>query len=122
MRRREFIRMLGAAAVVAPVGARGQTASKAPRRVVILSPDAAPAIADFREGLRELGYVEGRDIELDIRSADARFDRLPGMADELARGNPDAIVALTTTAATALHHATETIPIIALIAVDPVAA
>jgi putative ABC transport system substrate-binding protein len=76
----------------------------------------------IRRMLRELGYVEGKNIAFEYRSADNKLDRLPGLADELVRLKVDVLVMFTTTAALAAKNATKTIPIVFLTTGDPVAA
>jgi len=124
MRRRGFIAMLGAGALVGSRRAVAQGSAEKPKRVAMLSPVADDVrFARFRAALLRLGYVEGRDIEFDVRSANARFERIPALAAELvADRKVDALIAVSTPVATALERATQTIPIIAYIAVDPVAA
>ena len=74
-----------------------------------------------RAGLRELGYVEGRNIRLEFRNAAGNVDALPALAQEIVRdGGVDAILAISTPAALAAYKATQTIPIVAFGAVDPV--
>lgn len=74
----------------------------------------------LRKGLRELGWVEGRNIALEVRSAEGKTDRLPMLAAELARLQVDVIVTWTTPAALAAKRATTTIPIVIGFAADPV--
>jgi putative ABC transport system substrate-binding protein len=74
----------------------------------------------FRRGLRELGYVEGKNIIIEYRRAEGKFDRLPDLAAELVRLKVDLIVAPQTPAALAAKRATETIPIITVGPADPV--
>src|SRR5262249_22923300 len=74
----------------------------------------------FRQGLRELGYVEGRNIVIECRGAPGHFDRLPGLAAELVRLNPDILVTSSTVAALAAKQATRTIPIVIVYVADPV--
>jgi len=76
--------------------------------------------AAFEQGLRELGYIEGRNLLIERRYADGRGDRLPALAAELARTRPDVIFAPTTPAAHAAKDASATIPIVIAIASDPV--
>ena len=93
MRRRDFITLLGAAAAAWPVAARAQGACDLPR-VAILSPDPATgrdSLAAFLGTLRELGYVDGRNIRLDIRFAENRLDQLPALAAELVKARPAVI-------------------------------
>lgn len=75
----------------------------------------------FRDGLRELGWTEGRNITIEYRFAEGRFDRLPSLADELVRANVDIIFASPSPAALAAHRATRTIPIVMASVADPVA-
>jgi putative ABC transport system substrate-binding protein len=77
-------------------------------------------VAPFREGLRELGYVEGQNIELVLRSAEGEYERLPALAAELVRLPVDVIVASAMPAIQAAQQATSTIPIVMGLVVDPV--
>ena len=72
----------------------------------------------MRRGLHELGYIDGRDIAIEVRYADGRLDRLPGLADELVRLEPDVIVTSGIPAALALKRATAIIPIVVAAAGD----
>jgi len=121
MRRREFITLLGGA-VTWPIMARGQQLGGTLPRVVQLSPADNPSQADgTRRLLRELGYVEGRSIQIEFRNAGGNVDALLTLAEEVVReGGVDAIIAISTPAALAAYRATQTIPIVALVAVDPV--
>jgi putative ABC transport system substrate-binding protein len=76
----------------------------------------------LRAGLRELGYVEGRNLTIEERWADGRYERLPALAAELVRSNVDVIVTHGTPGALAAKHATTTIPIVMAVIGDPVAA
>jgi ABC-type uncharacterized transport system substrate-binding protein len=106
-----------------PLAALGQQPANTPRRIAVLSPVRNPLFEVFRVQLRKLGYAEGRDIWFDFRIANAHINRLPVLAEELvSEGVVDAIIAESTPAAVAASRATKTIPIIAYIAVDPVAA
>jgi putative ABC transport system substrate-binding protein len=91
-------------------------------RVVRLAPVHVPAQVDgTRSLLRELGYVEGRNIRLEFRNAAGNVDALPSLAQQIVGdGSVDAIIAISTPAALAAHKATKAIPIVALTAVDPV--
>ena len=114
MRRRVF---LAYGLCVAGIGphARAQGAGDLPR-VAILSPDSATAgsdrLAAFLGTLRELGYVDGRNIRLDIRFAGSRYDRLPALAAELVKARPDVIYTASTPGAFAAAGATTSIPIV----------
>ena len=84
------------------------------------SPEIRASVDAFRQGLRELGYVEGQNILIEYRAADGKVDRLPGLASELVRLKVDVIVAGATPAARAAQQATTTIPIVAVAMGDPV--
>ena len=124
MNRREFM-AFASGAVAWPLGARAQQAGKVHRIGYLAagsSSDAAPfTIGSFRQGLRELGWVEGQNIVIDYRFAEGRYDRLPDLAAELVRLKVDVIVASPTTPAAAAKNATGTIPIVMIGAgADPV--
>jgi putative ABC transport system substrate-binding protein len=121
--RRTFLAGTGAVLVAAPFAADAQQAGKVPRIGFLgtrtLS-DTSPLLDAFRQGLRELGWVEGQNIVIDYRFAEGRFDRLPDLAAELVRLKVAIIVAAPTPAAVAAKKATETIPIVAIALGDPV--
>jgi putative ABC transport system substrate-binding protein len=121
VRRREFIAILGSAAAL-PVAARAQQATKI-ARVGWLSPGSQASdqsfIAAFRDGLRELGWIEGKNIAIESRWAEGRFERLPDLAGELVRLKVDVIVANVTQASLAAKRATTTIPIVMVGVGDP---
>src|SRR5207244_13386542 len=109
-----------------PVVAEAQAAAKIHRIGLLESASSNPA-ADtfsqwgaFREGLRTLGYVEGRSLAIESRWADDKYERLPGLAAELVRLNVEVIVVRTTPAALAARSVSRTIPIVILSAIDPV--
>jgi putative ABC transport system substrate-binding protein len=122
MRRREFISLLGgAAAWVSP--ARAQE----PRRVigVLSSFGSSGLFADvlmpaFVQGLKDAGFVEGRNISIEIRDADGHYDRLPSLAAELVGRNVAAIYATDVPSAFTAKAATTTLPIVFIIGADPV--
>src|SRR5215471_12392578 len=102
--------------------AEAQQPKKIPRIGVLwlYSPTIASPFAEaFRQGLRGLGYVEGRNILLEERWAEGRFDRLPSIAVEMTRLNLDVIVAASTPAVQAAQQATKTIPIVMTLVSDP---
>jgi putative ABC transport system substrate-binding protein len=84
------------------------------------SPEGRVLIEALRQGLRGRGYVEGQNIVVEYRGADGMFERLPTLATELARLNPDVIVATSTPVTRAVQQATTTIPIVATAMGDPV--
>jgi putative ABC transport system substrate-binding protein len=119
VRRRQFITLLGGAAAW-PLAARAQQ-SKMPRigALVLTDEDGRVFGKELREGLRELGLVEGQNYALELRSADGNANRLPGLAEELVRRKVDVIAAIFTPCALAVQQATREIPIFA-IAGDPI--
>jgi putative ABC transport system substrate-binding protein len=82
----------------------------------------APRLEAFRQGLRDLGYVEGENLTIDYRHEARGFQPLPGLAAELVSLNPDVVVGVTTNAAQAVHQATTTIPVVFMGVTDPVSA
>ncbi len=119
MRRREFVTLLGGAAAW-PLTARAQQpALKIPRIGII---DEGPAWDHFRFGLRDLGYIEGRNIVTEYRSAEGNVARLTRAALELAALPVNVIVAYGSTATRAARQATSTIPIVMIAIGDPVRA
>jgi len=120
MRRRAFVALLASMAAACPLGARAQQAAKV-ARLGFLSPASASARSNafFLKGLRELGYVEGRNIAIVYKFADGQFDRLAALAAELVESQVDVIVALVTHASLAAKNATKTIPIVMAGVSDP---
>jgi putative ABC transport system substrate-binding protein len=105
--------------------AEAQQPPKIPRIGFLLglsSSAESPRVEAFRQGLKDLGHVEGRNIAIEYRYADAKFEMLPTLAAELVRLNVDVIVVSTTPGAEAVKNATRTIPVIFFGVTDPVAA
>src|SRR6266545_5223697 len=124
-KRREFISLLGGAAAAWPLAVRAQQLSRVPRIGVLLlgTPTSfAPRTQAFVEGLRDLGYVEGRTVAIEWKWGQDRDDLLPDLAAELVRSQVDVIVTGGTPPTKALKNATRTIPIVMAIVGDPVAA
>jgi putative tryptophan/tyrosine transport system substrate-binding protein len=117
MRRREFIGLLGAAAAV-PLAAGAQT--RVPRLGVLLVGNREPFSKLFWEAMRELGYVEGQNIQSEFRTAEGKLNVLPELAAELVRLKVDVIVASETPAVQAAKRATSEIPIVMAPSGDPV--
>ena len=118
MRRRRFITLIGGTAVAWPVVARAQQSVKI-YRLGYLAPARIPHLIDaLLTGLRELGYVEGKNIKIEYRYGDtATLDELAAQLIDL---NPDAIITVATPPAIAAKRATTTIPIVMATAGDPV--
>jgi putative ABC transport system substrate-binding protein len=122
MRRREFLSALGGVAAAWPLAARAQQPTKTYRIGMLetISPALnAPQLDAFRNGLRELGYVEGQQYVIEYRSTDGRAERFPELAIELVRLGVDLIVARGTPASIAAKNATSTIPVIMASVGDP---
>ena len=123
MKRRDFITLLGGAAVAWPLAARAQqSVAKVPRIGFLGNSTAeleANLIGPFRDGLRALGYEEGRNLLVERRYARGRAERFKEFAAEMVRLNVDIIIVVTTPAALAVMDATKTIPIVHPNAIDP---
>jgi putative ABC transport system substrate-binding protein len=123
-RRRELLIALGAGAL-AWAGAVGAQAPATVRRIGLFSQsspsDNAPSYQAFRLGLRDLGWVEGKNISIEYRYAEGRHDRLPDLAADLVRLKVDVIATTATSDTLAAQKATRTIPIVMASAGEPVA-
>jgi ABC-type uncharacterized transport system substrate-binding protein len=117
-----LIAVLALSLLAAPLAAEAQQATKV-ARIGYLAPNlaASPHLPEaFRQGLRDLGYVEGRNVVIEYRDAEGKFERLPALTAELIALKVDVIVAGSTPAALAAKQATRTIPIVFAAAADPV--
>jgi putative tryptophan/tyrosine transport system substrate-binding protein len=125
MKRRELIRLLGGAAVAWPLTARAQQLNRLRRIGVLMTiaeddPQTQPILMAFKQGLQELGWIEGRNIQVDYRFGAGDVDRIQRFAKELVDSKPDLIVGHTTPGTGALARETKTIPIIFVVVSDPV--
>ena len=119
-----LIVLMGLCSVVEPCSAEAQRPGKIYRIGFLISETLsaqASRVAAVRAGLRDRGYVEGKNVIIEIRSADGNYDRLPGLAAELIRANVDVFVVVGAKAVVAAKSATTTIPIVAPAIGDPVA-
>lgn len=118
VRRREFIKLSGGAALW-PLAARAQ--QRRLHRIGVLSQDLQPGLLEtFRDELQKRGYVEGTDVTIELRDADGHNDRLPALTEELLKLKVDVIVAVNTPAAQAAKRATQTVPVVMMRVADPV--
>src|SRR5436190_16747746 len=122
MDRRKFIGSVASALLAAPLPAPAQQAGKVYRIGILEAVPAAQNAANLdalRNGLRELGYVEGRNLSIEYRSADGRAERFPELASDLVRLKVDLIVTRGTPAARAAKDATATMPVVMATMGDP---
>jgi len=121
MDRRTFIGTLAGGLLATPLAAEAQQAEKV-YRIGFLSPGPGPSSSTeaFRQGLRELGYVEGRNLSIEYRWAAGKVERLPELAKELVLLKVNIIVASSTPTIEAAKRATSTIPIVMVAVADPV--
>jgi putative ABC transport system substrate-binding protein len=122
--RRQFISALGGTVVAWPLAARAQS-EKMPRIGFLTRYSDASVSAQidaFRQGLRDLGWVEGKNISIEYRNAEGHADRLPALAAELVGLNVNVIVTVDTPPTQAAKRATSTIPIVIAVSADPVGA
>jgi putative ABC transport system substrate-binding protein len=124
MKRREFLGVLGGAAAAWPLAARAQPQSGKMSRVGFLGNSTAAFEANlvepFCDGLRALGYEEGRTIRIEYRWAEGNYARFPALVAELLAANVDALVTAGTPAALAIKQATTSVPVVMIAVGDPV--
>ena len=123
MKRRDFITALCAAVAAAPLTCAAQDARRVPRIGFLGNSTAsleANLVTPFREGLRDLGYVEGRNILIEYRWAEGSYERFPSLIAELLAMKVDVIVTAGTPAALAVKKATASVPLVMVAVGDPV--
>ena len=124
MRRREFIKIIGGGAVAWPMAAHAQQPERMRRLGVLMAvaesdADVRKGIAIFQQRLQELGWKDGRNIQIDYRWGDADAERIQALAKELVDLKPDALVGHSTPSAKGLLKQTRSIPIVFLTVTDP---
>jgi putative tryptophan/tyrosine transport system substrate-binding protein len=125
MQRREFITLVGGAAATWPLAARAQRTDRLRRVSMLLGlaekdPEAINRVKAFRLGMRDLGWIEGRNVQIEYRFAGTNLESINKNVAELVRLAPDVIVANSTAVMLALQPATSTIPIVFAMVNDPV--
>src|SRR6266566_3271068 len=119
MRRREFIMLIGGAPATWPLVVRGQ--QEKIWRIGWLTPGTTTQLFDnFRQQLKELGYVEGKNLVIEKREAEGQYQRLPVLVQELVELRPDVIIAIASPATAAAQTASSTVPIVMLSVNDPI--
>src|SRR5262249_11006540 len=126
MTRRQFITLLGSAAVAWPLSARAQEGGRMPRVAVLTpyaesDPEAQAWFKAFVQGMQAVGWTDGRNIRIDVRWAGGEADRIQGLAKELVDLQPEVIFAMTTPSVNAVLRETRSIPIVFTQVTDPVA-
>jgi putative tryptophan/tyrosine transport system substrate-binding protein len=121
MRRRQFIGLVGGAAVAWPLVARAQQGTSRRPLIGCLDPGEVKGkrLTAFQDGLKELGYIEGRNYDLAIRSASGHLDQLPSVATELAELKPNVIITDNTGATLAATKAAPSVPVVSAVLFNP---
>jgi putative ABC transport system substrate-binding protein len=119
MQRREFIGLLGGAAAVRPLVARAQQTDRLRRIGVLTNVDTRDRVDPFLQKLQQLGWIDGRNIQIDKRLGAGNVDAVRKSATELVALAPDVILALGTIPTTYLLQATRTVPIVFTLVIDP---
>ena len=121
--RRKLVIALGAGALAAPLRIYAQPVKKSVVVGILGAqdqPSAEPVLSAFKQELQKFGYVEGKNLTLQLRFADGKFERVPGLATELVNLKVDVIVSVGTVTTSALQKVTSTIPIVMANTFDPV--
>jgi putative ABC transport system substrate-binding protein len=122
VKRREFITLIGTAAAAWPLAARAQQPKRIRHIGILLFAEQDRAIIrPCLQELQTLGYVDGKSVAIDYRDAEGRYERLPELAAELVRLNPDVIYSFGGEQAPIVKRATASIPIVVVVSNDPVA-
>ena len=125
MKRRDFITLVAGSAATWPIAARAQKPDRMRRVSMLLGlaekdPEAIGRVKAFRLGMRDLGWIEGRNVQIEYRFAGTNLESINNHVTELIRQSPDVIVANTTPVLAALRPATSSIPIVFAMVNDPV--
>jgi putative ABC transport system substrate-binding protein len=126
MKRRDFITLLGSAAMVRPSFAQAQSADRVRLVGVLMGSKESDSISEgrltaFRQALADLGWSDGRNVRFEVRHAGGDVDRVRTLADELMKLGPDVILAYGTVSTAALKVATTAVPVVFVVVNDPVA-
>jgi len=123
--RRTFLATLGGAAVAGPLSARGAQQAEHVRRIGVLMPltatddDASPRVTALAQGLQQLGWTVGRNVQIDYRWGAGNADYIRKFAAELVALAPDVILSTGSPSVAALQQATRTVPVVFVTVVDP---
>ena len=121
MKRRDFIALCGGAAISWPLATRAQSSGRMRRiGILLFAGREQEGIGPFLQGLEALGYVDGKTVAIEYRDAAGKYERVPELADELVRLNPDVIFSFGGDLAPVIKKATATIPIVVVVSNDPV--
>ena len=122
MKRREFIGLLGGAAVVKPQSVLAQQPERMRRIGVLLAADEQETLAVFQQELQHLGWTSGRNVQIDVRWPAGNSPRIRKYAEDLVALAPDVILATTSPSVVALQQATRSVPVVFVRVIDPVGA
>jgi len=120
MRRRDFIKVIAGSVAAWPLAARAQQRTMPVVGLLYAGPEALDFAAAFRQGLEETGFVEGQNVKIEYRWANAQYDQLSRLATELVHLPVDVLAAVAPVAALAAKQATTSVPIVFMIGSDPI--